>query len=307
VRGLRYLWLLIPGLGVVELLAHAWFATRAPRIEEWQALRARVASEKRAGEPLVVAPDWAEPLARYAFGDRLFPLDELARSDDEGVRRVLEVSALGARNESTRAWRVVSEARQGRFSLRVLENPRPVLAAYRFIEHVNPEDLAVVVVRGEEATPCAFTDHARPSAGGLHGEVAFPSNRFACRGLESSFVGITVIDDQDYRPRRCIWAQPPPGGALRLTFSRVPLGGELRGFAGLSYFLFRDSAAPPVRLRLSSQGNPLGSYVHEDRSGWHAFRFSTPALAGRTASVELELRAGDAAQRDFCFVLEAVR
>ena len=306
-RGLRYLWLLIPGLGVVELLLHAWFAARAPRVEEWRDLAALVRSEKRAGEPLVIAPAWAEPLARYAFGDPLFPLAELGRSDDAGARRVLEVSALGARNEATRAWRVVSEAEHGRFHLRVLENPRPVLAAYRFIEHVNPRDLAVAVVQGDQVSPCAFTDHAHATAGGLHGEVAFPPERFACHGLESTFVGITVIDDQQYRPRRCIWAQPPPGAALRLTFAGVPLTRQMRGFAGLSFFLFRDSVAPPVKLGLSSEGTSLGSYLHEDAWGWHAFGVSTPAVAGRTSSVEVEISAGDGSQRDFCFVLEAVQ
>jgi hypothetical protein len=307
VRGLRYLWLIVPGLGVGELLLHVWFATRAPRVEEWRELAQAVAAQKRAGEPLVIAPDWAEPLARHAFGDRLFPLAELARSDDAAVRRVLEVSALGARNAATRGWHVVSESRAGRFTLRVLENPAPLAITYRFLDHVNPRDLAVAVLRGGDTVPCAFTDHARVTAGGLHGQVAFPRERFACRGSESTFVGITVIDDQDYRGRRCIWAEPPPGGTLRLTFSEVPLARELRGFAGLSYFLFRDSPAPALTLTLTSDGTLLGSYVHQDAGGWHPFRIGTPARSERSATVELDVAAGEAAGRDFCFALEVVR
>lgn len=305
-RGLRYFWLLLPGLGVAELFAHLGFASRAPRPEEWRELRRAVLEEKRSGEPVVVAPEWAEPLAREAFGNGVFPLEELARSDDAAVRRVLEVSALGARYAGTRSWQVVSESRHGRFTLRVLENPAPLRVRYRFGEHVNPRDLAVAIVVGDQTLPCEYSEHAPVVAGGLHGEVAFPPMRFVCRGGPASFVGVTVIDDQDYRPRRCIWAAPPPGTTLRLTFSGVPLGSALRGFGGLSYFLFRDSDAPPVTLDVASDGTPLGSYVHQDAWGWHPFRVPTDARAGTTGTVELSLHAGQASQRDFCFTLEAL-
>src|SRR6185436_17120014 len=120
---------------------------------------------------LVVAPLWAEPIARHAFGDEPFPLDQLGRADASTFARAVEVSALGARAEETKAWRVVSEEPHGRFTLRVLENPAPVLPRYRFVEHVVPSELAVAVVDGENETPCPFTDRARISTGGLHGHV----------------------------------------------------------------------------------------------------------------------------------------
>jgi hypothetical protein len=302
----RLLWLLLPGLGAAELAAHVWLAARAPREAEWRELARAVLSEKRPGEPVVVAPAWAEPFAREAFGDRAFPLDELARSDDAAFPRLLEVSALGARYEPARSWRVVSQAEHGRFTLRVLENPAPLRVRYRFIEHVNPRELSVALVRGAQVFPCEYSEHAPVAAGGLHGEVAFPRERFLCGGGPASFVGVTIIDDQQYEPRRCIWAAPPPGFTLRLTFSRVPLGSALRGFGGLSYFLFRDSHAAPVTLDATSEGVRLGSYVHQDAWGFHPFRLATAAHAGRTADVELALHAGETPQRDFCFTLEVL-
>jgi hypothetical protein len=306
VRRLGYLWLVVPGLGLAELVAHLWFASRAPRSEEWRALASAVLASKQLGEPVVVAPEWAEPFARLAFGDRGFPLAELARPDDAAVARVLEVSALGARYPTTQSWRVVSASAHGRFTLRVLENPAPLRVGYRFIEHVNPRDLGVTVVAGGREEACRYTDHAPVAAGGLHGEVAFPRERFVCGRNPASFVGVTVIDDQNYRPRQCIWAQPPPGATLRLTFAGVPFGSALRGFGGLSYFLFRDSDAPPVTLDVASDGVTLGSYVHEDAWGWHPFRFGTEARRGRTGSVDVALHAGDASGRDFCFTLEVL-
>jgi hypothetical protein len=236
----------------------------------------------------------------------MFPLDELARSDDAALTRVLEVSALGARYDGTSRFRVVSETAQGAFTLRVLENPQPLRTRYRVLEHVNPNDLGVTAVRGESSVPCVYSDHARVFAGGLHGEVAFPRERFVCPGPASAFVGITVIDDQDYRPRRCLWAQPPPGGALKLAFSGVPFGSALRGFGGLSYFLFRDSEAPPVELSLASGGTKLGRYEHRDAWGWHPFRVATAALAGQSAPLELEVRSAGHEGRDFCLALEVL-
>jgi hypothetical protein len=306
VRGLRYLWLLIPGLGVVELGAHLAFAARAPSLDAWRALAPTVRRAKRAGEPVVVAPEWAEPLARLAFGDAVFPLAELARADDDGLTRVLEVSALGARHAGTSGFRVVSETQHASFTLRVLENPRPIRARYRLLEHVSPSELSVTVVEGEKSAPCVFSDRARVFAGGLHGAAAFPRERFVCPGSAFAFVGITVIDDQDYRPRRCLWAEPPPGAVLKLVFADVPFSASLRGFGGLSYFLFRDSDAPPITLALSSQGTPLGRYEHHDRSGWHPFRLATPSLAGKTAPLELEVSSRGGEGRDFCLTLEVV-
>jgi hypothetical protein len=305
VRRLLYLWLLVPSLGLVELGLHVAFARRAPGMDAWRELAGAAAALKRSGEPVVVAPEWAEPLARLALGDRFFPLAELARADDRSVPRVLEIAELGARAPGLGTWRVVSETRQGPFVLRVLQNPSPLRARYRFVDHVRPGELSVALVRDGRERSCEYTDHARATAGGLHGQVAAPSERFQCGGGEL-FVGVTVIDDQDYRPRRCIWAHPPAQGALRLRFSAVPLGTRLHGFAGLSYFLFRDGVGPPITLAAASGPTPFGSVVHRDETGWSGFELSTAALAGQTADLDFEIRAEGGFRRDFCFAVEAV-
>ena len=299
----RWVWLLVPLVGLFELGAHVFFAGRAPRVEEWRAAAATVLANKRPGEPIVVAPGWAEPLARHAFGDAAFPLEEVARPDAAGFRRFLEVSALGARAEETRGFRVVEEKTSGPFVVRVLENPAPVRARYRFLDHAVPAELEVSLVDGDQSVPCPYDEHARPFAGGLHGEVAFPRARFVCPGDLAAFVGITVIDDQEYRPRRCLWARPPQDGFLRLRFSGVTLERRLRGFAGLSYFLFRDGYGPPISLRARVNGELAGSYRHEDAWGWHGFSLPTAPGADRVVDFEIESEHADA--RDFCFYAEA--
>src|SRR5262245_15359594 len=205
----RYLWLVVPLLGIAELALHLFFSRRAPRVEEWRELSVPVRRLKRPADLLVVAPEWAEPIARHALGDGPFPLDQIARADASSFARAVEVSALGARAEETRAWRVAAEEQKGRFTLRILENPAPVTPKFRFIEHVKPPELRVAIVDGERELPCVWNERAQVSAGGLHGHATFPRERFQCPGGEASFVGVTVIDDQRYLPRRCIWAHPP--------------------------------------------------------------------------------------------------
>jgi hypothetical protein len=301
---LRYLWLLVPALGLVELALHGVFSARAPRVEEWRELSEPVQRLKRPDDLLVVAPAWAEPIARHALGDGPFPLDQLARADATGFGRALEVSALGARVEETRSWRVASEERKGRFTLRVLENPAPEPAKFRFIEHVRPDTLDVAVVSGEREVPCVFTDRAPVSAGGLHGHATFPRERFRCPGGEASFVGVTVIDDEQYLPRRCIWARPPEQGELRLRFRNVALGARVRAWAGLSYFLFRDGVGEPVTIAFHAGGRSLGEHRHRDEWGFRGFSFATPDLAGETSDVTVSVHSDAGMNRDFCFVAE---
>jgi hypothetical protein len=306
VRVPGWFWLAVPVAGLLELGAHLWFSSRAPELEEWRAVAPSVLRLKRTGEPIVVAPEWAEPIARHVLGDAAFPLEELARPDAAGYGRMLEISALGARAEETRGFRVMSEERSGPFVLRVLENPAPVRARHRFLDHAVPGALEVSLVDGDHSAPCVYDEHARVLAGGLHGHVTFPRERFVCPGGAPAFVGVTVIDDQQYRPRRCLWAQPPEAGFLRLRFLNVPLGRSLRGYAGLSYFLFRDGHGQPISLRARADGELLGTHEHRDERGWHAFSFEIGARAGQLSTVELEIESQNAPSRDLCFFLESV-
>ena len=298
-------WLLLPALGLLELGGHFWTSRRAPTLAEWQELRPVVQRLKKADELVVVAPEWADPLARRALGDELLPIAMLSRPDARGYQRALEVSALGQRSTELDGWRETASERVGAFTVRRLENPSFTPVLYRFVDHVNPRELAVSEGDGE-SRDCAWQAQAPGLTGGLHGNVAFPRQRFGCRGGGPQLVGVTIIDDQNYRPRRCIWAHPSLDGALWLRFRDVPLGKKIRGYGGLSYFLARDGLGTPVELVVRAGGRELGRAIHQDEWGWRAFEVPTAELAGTTTEVEIEIRSASPEQRGFCFYAESV-
>src|SRR3954447_23984074 len=105
----NYLWLASPLLGLGELAASASFSHRFPEIDEWRALAGEVQALKRGDDLVLIAPEWAEPLARSALTDSLMPIVDVARPDEAGYRRVIEVAALGNENPLVSRWPVVAE------------------------------------------------------------------------------------------------------------------------------------------------------------------------------------------------------
>ena len=295
--------MLVPALGLLELGGHFWASRRAPTLAEWQALTPAVRSFKKADELLVVAPEWTDPLARRAFGDALMPIEMLSRPDVSGYQRAIELSALGRRSRELEGWRELARQELGDFTLRRLENPSYEPALYRFIDHVKPPDLEVSE-GDDEARECPWQENVAVVAGGLHGNVAFPRQRFGCRGGGAHFVGVTIIDDQDYQPRRCIWAHASLDGGLHLRFKGVQLGKKIRVYGGLSYFLARDGLGTPVELIIRSGERVLGRGLHQDEWGWRPFEVQTRDLVGSTQDVEIEIRSASPEQRGFCFYAE---
>ncbi|HEX7671852.1 MAG TPA: hypothetical protein VF395_19795 [Polyangiaceae bacterium] len=290
-------WLLVPALGLLELGGHFYYSGRPPKLDEWRLVRREVAEVRRNAELVVIAPDWAEPNARYAFGDALMPLSDVGRADESARARAIEVSILGASAPELSGWTVASEKRAGKFRIRVLLNPHPAAVTYDFVDHVA--DAEVADVRGGAVTPCPWDPQARKSAGGLHGDPAFPGRRHQCAG-DSHFVGVTVIEDKGWRGRRCLWASPSSTTTLSIRYHDVPVGHVIRGYGATPWWVERELRGGPIEVTVLVGGDTIGKYVQRAGDSWKLFELPVPASASPHADVEFRVESPHGRERQFC-------
>ncbi|HEY6081352.1 MAG TPA: hypothetical protein VIW29_21200, partial [Polyangiaceae bacterium] len=194
-----------------------------------------------------------------------------------------------------------SQQAQGPFRLRVLGNPGFEATRFDFVSALANEQAVKVWndVAGE-LQPCPLVDEVRARTGGLHGPVARPRRHHACPGERA--VAVTLIEDQDYRARRCMLVDAPRGGSIVLEFQGVPSSRKLRGFAGFSYFNGRDGVGQQVELTLAEAGRELGQHRAEAARGWVRFEVARPEPS---STVTLRVRRLADEPGDFCFALEA--
>jgi hypothetical protein len=116
-RKVRRYW---PGLvllaAALELVLHFYFAHRWPRFDDYRLLEQATLAAR--GEPLVVAPRWAEPLVRRGLGDDRLTLAAVAPPDVDAFAHALEVSVEGEHAEELVGWREVDRQQLGPFLLR---------------------------------------------------------------------------------------------------------------------------------------------------------------------------------------------
>ncbi len=299
----RWWWLFVPALGLIELAAHAYFASAPPTEEQWKEVAPIIEKWRQDQELVVVAPYWAEPHARRVLGDRFMPVEQVARPDDDRFASALEISILGQESDLT-GWKAVDETTVGKFRVRRLENPNAMPPKLNFVDLISPKTAQVSTLRGRKRTRCDWTSKGHVENGALHGHPTFPKRRFECGGGSWHFVGVTVIEDQHYRPRRCIWAHPATGKATVVRFEGVTLDTRLIGYGGLPWFLERESHGAPVLLEVFIDDDNVGSMEHEDGEGWKRFELSTEPYAGEAHAVEFRISAKKARQREFCFQVD---
>lgn len=297
-RTLSLLLGLLPVLGLAELAAHQYFATRAPGFEAYTALAPELVKLKRPGMPVVVAPAWAEPLVRQAAPE-VFPIAELTRPDNSAFPRFLEVSLLGSSAPELGEFPVLETVQSGAFLLRVRDNPRATPVVFDFVTAVGSGEVEVFNDIASVRSQCKLTEQARPTTGGLHGPAARPRSRHECPG--GRVIGVTLIEDEDYRPHRCILVDPIQTGQVVLRFNSVPESARLVGFVGPAAFRARGMGAVSVDLSLREANRELGQHRAAVADGWSRFELKRAAPFG---AVEVVIDRFSLPE-DFCLALEA--
>ena len=290
---------LVPLLGLAELALHRHFAVRAPSFEAHAALAPELKKLKQPGMPVVVAPRWAEPLLRQAAPEA-FPIAELTRPDDTGFAAFIEVSMLGQHAPELATFGVRSTKKLGPFTLTIRDNPRFELPRFDFVTAADTGEMEVFDFVGRQRSDCRRVERPRVTTGGLHGPVTRPHSRHECPG--GRVVGVTLIEDHEYRPRRCILVEPADTGEVVLRFTSVPASDKLVGFVGHSYFLARDQRGVSVELKVNDAEREIGQQRVSADGRWSRFELKRSAPAG---AVEVVVKRLMNEPGDFCFALEA--
>jgi hypothetical protein len=176
------------------------------------------------------------------------------------------------------------------------ENPTPAHVLDDLVSRIDPTHLRVSRVDGDHEEECAW-EHGSPQSGQLGFGTAMPADRFSC--ASGGFVGVSVVEDLEYSPHRCIYA-PPPGRTLRLRFADVRIGQALHGHHGL-YVEAEHYRKAPVTITFSIGGKPIGSAIHRDFEGWKPFELDTSGLAGTRAELVADIDCSTTERRMYCF------
>jgi hypothetical protein len=273
-------------LAVVEAGVALVAPSRAPTEADWVAAEREIRSGFRAGDLIVTAPAWADPLMRLHLGD-LVPRDVAARFDDARFGRVWEVAQRGARASEAARGTVALERRFGALTLRRVERA-PAVLVYDFLE------------RWTDARVTRVPD-GRP-------EVSCPwaVDRFQCPDISFNFVRLQTVE-VDTTLHRGLLAQPVGDATVVIDYPAVPLGRELVVATGLHDVWMRKAGQGEVHLRVVVAGTPTAAIVTTNDSGWQLTRVDTAAHAGRVVDVRFEITSPAPYQRHFVVAAEARR
>ena len=206
---------------------------------------------------------------------------------------------MGQKASELDGWALKAEHHQGKFRLGVYENPSYRPAKFDFVDALDPKRAELHEEVGGKAQPCPWNANARVSHGGLGGPPTFPRKRFECPSGLPYFVGVTVIDDANYRARRCLWAHPIPNGVLSLRYRGVPVGTDLRVWAGMPFVPVRDLNGPPARIAVRINGRQVGTVNVELAQDWRLSELKVPS--SESADVEFRVSAVQSHGRQLCF------
>jgi hypothetical protein len=272
-------------LAMVETLQALLAPHFAPSPADWKAAAAEVRSGFRAGDLIVAAPAWADPILRMHLGD-LITIPMAARMDDARYGRVWEIAQRGAHAPEARGA-TVARQRFGALTLRLVQRP-PAIVTYDFLAHWKDARVTRWQPVQRVSMPCAWQ-------GG---------ERFSCPGGGSVRRELVEVDT---RIREALLAPPPVGAILAIEFPEVALGRELIVTAGLHDVWARKYGRGTVNVEVWVAGQPVTSATIGNRSGWHPIRVDTAARDGQTASVRVQISSPDPSLRNLAFAAEARR
>jgi len=296
-------WLLLLGVALAEVLALWVRIERVPAPGDFTAVAEVVRKSHQPHDAILIAPDWADPLLRLALGD-IVPPAEVGRFDLAAFERLWVVSMRGARAPEAPRRAPNFRAELGRLTLE----------RYDFAPSTVVSDLVamlpaakVELERNGSFQPCPYREAQVSSVrGGLGAGPVSPRGRFVCDPRdEQAWVGATLLEDLDLRPRYCVHQRPYGRSTLSTSYRDVHLGDELVVYTALYYEAERDGIGAPVTLRVLLDGREIGRVVHRDGDGAVRSVISTRSLlqaeSARRGELRMEVFSEDPDRRVFCW------
>ncbi len=269
---------LVTGLAPVVVLAAiaAWSTCRVvgagdgvPGDRAWARAAAAVRAEHHAGELIVFAPRWVDPVGRLHLGD-LIPIEMAARMDGDRYPVIWELSIRGARAPETHGLRPAWQRNVGGVVVRRFERPAAQIVT----------DLVAAAM-------------AAPSSLQVSGLVA--------RGPE------VVLAEVGFEPHRCVQVVPSPGQEVSVTFPAVALGSALVGAVGLADVFMRRDVRTPIDLIVQVGGREVARARAGVDDGWVRWRGTTTPGTADVTFVVRAIDGAKARDRLACFAAEARR
>ena len=296
----KWIWLAVPAVAVVELGLHVRQVSSVVPESDWN--RAKVEVEKRAKpEDLVAfAPQWVDPIGRELFGSDIATLEREGYPDVTRFPRAIEVSIRGEHLADLAGWRETDRTNVGGIRITTFENPSPVTLKDDLLVHSGKPDMHVSIVDANSAERDCTYGRFGVQSGNLGFGPAVPSLRYQCPG--GATVGISIMADLDYRPRRCFYTPAQgPGATVKLRFDSITFGKVLHGHHGLYVEAERDQKGAPVAIAFRSGDKAFGKLVHRDGEGWKSFELDTSEFDGKSAELVAEITSSSRDRRMYCF------
>ncbi len=295
----RVLLILVIALAFTEVLGHFIELSRVPTSADYSAAFAYIRREWRQGDAISSAPLWNDPNVRAAAGDLID--DRMAgRSDLDAYARLWQVSIRGARaddapHQAPTLARAFGEIRVERWEL------PPPRVIYDFTDHVAS---AHALRRDGDApeTECQAIASRGSAPGGLSAGPQTTEHHFECGSYAEPWlwVGATVNEDLELRPRRSVYQHPVEGGTIALAFDDVPLGDSIVVYSGLWWEFERTRDGSPITLVIRLDGDEIGRGVHRDGDGWARMEAEIPdARRGSHGTLRFEVTAEGAYHRSY--------
>jgi hypothetical protein len=275
----------VVALALIETAVALIAPVRAPTDANWAAAERDVRAGFQAGDLIVAAPAWADPIMRMHLGD-LIPIATAGRMDAARYARIWEIDQRGARAPEGRDGRLVAETRHGALTVRHVER-NAATVTFDFLARWNEAQVSRVPISGGAAIPC-------PMQG----------DRFQCPQIGFNYVKRQIVE-VDTTLRQALLTQPVERSKVVVEFPAVVLGRELAVATGMSNVWMRKAAKGTVDLTIAIDGRPAFRVTTSNQSGWLLSHIDTGARAGQTAAVRFEVSSPAAYARYFGFAAEA--